>query len=83
MQSTLARPADAQSHAVDTVPPSQRRSPFTLGLLWLTMVTGFPTVLIGFEWFKAGLTLPQVLLGILVSCLILMAYGIPATYLGS
>ena len=83
MQTTLAHAADAQDHAVDRVPLSERRSPLTLGLLWVTMVTGFPTVLVGFEWYKAGLTLPQVLQGVAVSCLILLAYGIPATYLGS
>ena len=83
MQSKVAHSVDAQDYSVDHVPLSQRRSPFTLGLLWVTMVTGFPTVLSGFEWHKAGLTLPQVLQGVSVSCLILLAYGIPATYLGS
>lgn len=70
-------------HTTDIVPLNARRSPFTLGLLWITMVTGFPTVLIGFEWFKAGLTLVQVLQGVAISCAVLLAYGIPAAYLGS
>ncbi len=83
MSSTLANSADAQDHVVDQVPLSERRGPVTMGLLWVTMVTGFPSVLVGFEWFKAGLSLTQVVQSVLVSCLILLAYGIPATYLGS
>ena len=83
MSSTLAHSADAQDHVVDKVPLSERRGPLTMGLLWVTMVTGFPSVLVGFEWFKAGLTISQVLQCVLVSCLILLAYGVPATYLGS
>ncbi|HEY9756231.1 MAG TPA: cytosine permease [Oculatellaceae cyanobacterium] len=83
MQMTLAHSADAQDHVVDQVPLSERRGPVTMGLLWVTMVTGFPSVLVGFEWYKAQLSLSQVLQGVVVSCLILLAYGIPATYLGS
>lgn len=52
----LRHSADAIQHAgegrdycTDVVPLSDRRGPATLGLLWVTMVTGFPTVLIGFE----------------------------------
>lgn len=41
------------------------------------MVTAFPSVLIGFEWYKEGITLPQVL-----SC-IGCSYSIPATQLGA
>ncbi len=70
-------------HTIEVVPLSDRRGPVTMGLLWITMVTGFPTVLIGFEWYKAGLTLGQVLPCVLVSCLVLLAYSIPASCLGS
>ena len=47
----LRHSADAIQHAGEgrVVPLSDRRGPATLGLLWVTMVTGFPTVLIGFE----------------------------------
>jgi cytosine permease len=83
MNLTLAHSADAQDHVVEQVPLTERRGPVTMGLLWVTMVTGFPSVLVGFEWYKAQLSLPQVLQGVLVSCLILLAYGVPATYLGS
>ncbi len=47
------------------------------------MVTVFPNVLIGFEWFKLGMTLPQVIMSLLASCLILMVYSVPACFLGS
>ncbi len=80
---TMQHSSEGRDHATDPVPLSERRGPVTLGLLWVTMVTGFPTVLIGFEWYKSGLTLPQVLQGVLLSCLFLLAYGIPATLLGS
>lgn len=54
-----------------------------MGLLWISMVTVFPNVLVGFEWFKLGMTLPQVIVSLLISCVILMVYSIPSCYLGS
>lgn len=79
----VTRESSGHDHATGIVPASERRGAFTFGLLWVTMVTGFPTVLAGFEWFKAGLTLTQVLQGATLSCLFLLAYGIPATLLGA
>lgn len=74
---------DSQDHTADRVPLSERRSPITMGLLWITMVTGFPTVLTGFDWFKAGLTIPQILQGEVLSVFLLLLYSIPAVYLGA
>ena len=54
-----------------------------MGLLWITMVTGFPSVLVGFEWVKQGLVLEQVLTCLILSNLVLLLYAIPACYLGS
>jgi cytosine permease len=54
-----------------------------MGLLWMTMVMGFPTVLAGFDWYKQGFTLMQVSICVVVSVLILLAYTIPACYLGA
>jgi len=71
------------AYDIAPVPLIERRGPITMGLLWLTMVTAFPTVLIGFEWCKAGFTLPQVLLGTLLSCFMLLLYSVPATQLGA
>ena len=54
-----------------------------MGLLWITMVTQFPAVLIGFEWYKGGLSLSQVLICTALSCAFLLAYSIPAAHLGA
>ncbi|HEY9715470.1 MAG TPA: hypothetical protein V6C72_18495, partial [Chroococcales cyanobacterium] len=72
-----------QDYLDEQVPLSHRRSPVTMGLLWITMVTGFPSVLVGFEWFKQGFVLSQILICLLVSNLILLAYALPACYLGA
>jgi cytosine permease len=52
-------------------------------LLWITMVTFFPAVLIGFQWYKDGLTLGQVLAGTAMGSLIILIYSVPAAYLGA
>ena len=70
-------------HPTSPVPLAERQGPFTMGLLWITMVTAFPTLLIGFEWYKDGFTLGQVLLCAVISCLILLIYSIPSTQLGA
>lgn len=75
--------AESQDHALDAVPLSDRRTPITMGLLWITMVTGFPSVLVGFEWVKEGLVFQQVLGCLVLSNLVLLLYAIPACYLGS
>lgn len=70
-------------HLYDAVPLEQRRGSLTMGLLWLTMVTCFPNVLAGFQWYKEGMNIQQVINGVLISCGIIMAYSIPACYLGA
>ena len=65
------------------IPLEQRSGPVTMGLLWITMVVFFPSLLVGFEWCKNGFTFWQVLLCSIVSCLILMIYTVPATQLGA
>ena len=67
----------------ESIPLSKRRGAVTMGLLWITMVTSFPSVLIGFQWFKDGLTLGQVLSCTALGSLIILLYSIPAAYLGS
>lgn len=76
-------PHDEHEHPFSAIPKSERRGPVTMGLLWITMVTAFPAVLVGFEWCKQGFTLTQVLLCTVVSCAILLAYAIPASQLGA
>jgi len=65
------------------VPANARRGPVTMGLLWMTMVTCFPTVLIGFEWYKGGITLTQVLVCTVIACAILTAYTLPTVHLAA
>jgi purine-cytosine permease-like protein len=67
----------------ETVPLSKRRSGLTMGLLWLTMVTCFPNVLAGFQWFREGMNIQQVVWDVAISGLIVMLYSIPACYLGA
>lgn len=74
---------ESQDHALDAVPLSERRSPITMGLLWITMVTGFPSVLVGFEWVKQGLAFQQMLVCLILSNFVLLLYAVPACYLGS
>lgn len=81
-ESSVSQSHKGDDHTGDIVPLSQRRGSITMGLLWVTMVTGFPSVLIGFDWYKAGLSLPQMLGCIAVSCLLLLAYSVPASYMG-
>ncbi len=54
-----------------------------MGLVWVTMVTSFPAVLIGFEWHRQGISLSQVVICSIMSCLILLAYAVPASQLGA
>ena len=74
---------DNQDYTHSVVPQSERRGTVTMGLLWITMVTCFPGILAGFQWFNLGISLPQVVQGVLVSSLIVLLYSLPACYLGS
>ncbi|MBX9669808.1 MAG: cytosine permease [Candidatus Obscuribacterales bacterium] len=81
--SRLGEAINSNDHTTDIVPLSERRGPLIMGLLWITMVTGFPAVLSGFFWYQHGLTLIQVLLCSVISLVILLAYSIPACHLGT
>jgi len=77
-------PSDDDMHYLSSpVPLSMRRGPITMGLLWVTMVTAFPAVLMGFQWLKDGITLPQVINCTLIGCMVLLAYAVPAAHLGA
>jgi cytosine permease len=73
--------ADDYTHS--SVPLRERRDPLTMGLLWVTMVTGFPSVLAGFEWFRQGVSFSQVIVLSIISCGLLLLYSFPACYLGA
>jgi purine-cytosine permease-like protein len=54
-----------------------------MGLLWLTMVTSFPAVLAGFEWYRQGISFNQIIFCAVISLVLLLAYSIPACELGA
>ncbi|MBU6454270.1 MAG: cytosine permease [Cyanobacteria bacterium REEB67] len=54
----------------------------TMTLLWITMVTALPTVLVGFEWYKQGLSLFQVISCSVLSSVLLLLYSLPASWMG-
>ncbi len=72
-----------EEYCVSAVPLELRKDPVSMALLWLTMVTQFPSVLIGFEWFKQGFNFSQIIVGCILSCALLMAYSVPAAFLGA
>lgn len=72
-----------EDFATTAVPLDRRYSALSMGLLWITMVSGFPAVLIGFEWQKAGYSLIQCLSGALISCGVLLTYAIVSSQLGA
>jgi hypothetical protein len=39
-------------YATTAIPLAERKSAFTMGLLWITMVTSFPTVMFGVGGIK-------------------------------
>lgn len=71
------------SMGLNSIPLSERRGPVTMGLLWITMVTFFPGVLVGFQWFKEGLGLQQVLVCTILACILILIYTIPAAHLAA
>lgn len=73
---------ESDDFVAGSVPQAERRNPLTMGLLWVTMCTGFANVMVGFQWHKAGFTLSQVLIGSLFSIVIVVAYTLPASYIG-
>jgi purine-cytosine permease-like protein len=87
MVSTTEKPVTAASvrheFLTEAVPTTNRRHPITMGLLWITMVTGFPCVLMGFQFHKEGFTLLQVLQCSLLSCVLLLMYAVPAGHIGA
>jgi purine-cytosine permease-like protein len=82
MHDQLRTSFESDDYIGGSVPTAERRHPLTMGLLWVTMCTGFANVMVGFQWHKAGFTLSQVLLSSLVSVAIVVAYTLPASYIG-
>ncbi|MBY0358753.1 MAG: cytosine permease [Candidatus Obscuribacterales bacterium] len=79
----MSESAKAQDYANNVVPLSERRGAVSMALLWLTMSVTFPSVMAGFDWYKEGLSLSQVISGSAISCLILTVYATCAAWLGA
>lgn len=60
-----------------------RRGPFTMAMVWVTMVASFPAVLIGLEWHKQGFSLRDVLCALALNFAVLLAYSIPMCVLAA
>jgi purine-cytosine permease-like protein len=69
--------------AYDIVPQSARRSPLSMGLLWLATQTTFSGMFIGFSAQQSGQSLAQLLAGCGIGTLCICIYGILAGYLGA
>jgi len=67
----------------DVVALDDRRHPIAMGLLWITMVTSFPSVLIGVEWYKNGFSLLQVVVCTILASIVVMLFCIPSAQIGS
>jgi purine-cytosine permease-like protein len=75
--------AEEDSFIERPVPLQKRYGTFSMGLLWVTMMTTFPTCLLGFEWYRQGFTFSQVLTAILVGASIVFCYTSVAAYMGA
>ncbi len=75
--------AKERDYTADVVPQSQRRGAASLALLWLTMSVIFPGIMAGFDWYRIGFSLQQVLACTVTSCLILTVYATAAAWLGA
>lgn len=54
-----------------------------MGLVWVSMVASFPSVLIGLDWHKQGYSLQEVLISLGMSMAILLIYSIPICLLAA
>jgi len=69
--------------AYDVVPDSARRSPLSMGLLWLATQTTFAGMFVGFSAQQSGQSLDELLMGCGLGTLCICVYGILAGYLGA
>lgn len=74
---------EEESFVDHPVPLHRRYGTFSMGLLWVTMMTTFPTCLLGFEWYRQGFTFSQVLIAVLTGASIVFCYTTVAAYMGA
>jgi purine-cytosine permease-like protein len=79
----VARGLDENEFIEEVVPSDKRYGTFSMGLLWITMMTTFPTCLLGFEWYRAGFSFTQVLVAVLVGAGLVFWYTSLASYMGA
>ncbi len=77
MTTTAVKTSRPISQEGCTASTHERRGPVTMSLLWVTMVSSFPSVLIGFEWYRQRLSFTQVLASLFISLGLLLLYSIP------
>jgi purine-cytosine permease-like protein len=65
------------------VPLHKRYGTFSMGLLWITMMTNFPCCLFGFEWYRQGFSFSQVLIASLLGASVVICYTTVAAYMGA
>ena len=76
--------SQAQEDFIDSrVPEEKRYSTLTMTLLWITMLTNFPMVIIGFEFYRMGFSLGQVLTGTITGSAILIAFQFFSGFIGA
>jgi purine-cytosine permease-like protein len=67
----------------EPVPADMRYGTTTITLLWVTMMTNFPMVLFGYEWYRSGFSLGQIVSACLIGCLIIFAFQMTSGYMGA
>jgi purine-cytosine permease-like protein len=83
---SAAAEQSSQDHEdfIDAPVPAERRyGTLTMTLLWITMLTNFPMVIIGFEFYRMGFSLTQVLMGTVAGSTILVAFQFFSGYIGA
>lgn len=65
------------------VPLNRRRPLWHFAAMWFTLECGFYIIFLGFQLEQAGFTLATTALLTIIGCVIFIAYGMAAAYLGS
>jgi len=82
-ESVVARGLDEKEFIEEAVPADKRYGTFSMGLLWITMMTTFPTCLLGFEWYRTGFSFTQVAVAVVVGAALVFWYTSLASYMGA
>ncbi len=83
LKSARKPPARKDNPELAEIHVSGKRGSLTMGLLWLTLLTSFPALLIGFEWYRQGIALSDLLISLAISACIILAYSVPICLLSA